>query len=124
MNISKAKEQIRNAITAYLTKDDLGNYVIPVEKQIKVPVHEEIVRLFPNLDQTALIAVMRELRTFPDDHDHYVSLQFRMKRQVFHSGEIQMIGKEFHLIVQIQLRAGYREIRRPRTGHAHSVFFL
>ncbi|MBR2389515.1 MAG: AAA family ATPase [Mogibacterium sp.] len=33
MNISKAKEQIRNAITAYLTKDDLGNYVIPVEKQ-------------------------------------------------------------------------------------------
>ena len=33
MNISKAKEQIRNAIMAYLTKDDLGNYVIPVEKQ-------------------------------------------------------------------------------------------
>ena len=33
MNISKAKEQIRNAIRAYLTKDDLGNYVIPVEKQ-------------------------------------------------------------------------------------------
>ena len=33
MNISKAKEQIRNAVTAYLTKDDLGNYVIPVEKQ-------------------------------------------------------------------------------------------
>lgn len=33
MNISKAKDQIRNAIRAYLTKDDLGNYVIPVEKQ-------------------------------------------------------------------------------------------
>ena len=33
MNISKAKEQIRNAIKAYLTKDDLGNYMIPVEKQ-------------------------------------------------------------------------------------------
>ncbi len=33
MNIRKAKEQIRNAIMAYLTKDDLGNYVIPVEKQ-------------------------------------------------------------------------------------------
>ena len=33
MNISKAKEQIRNAIRAYLTKDDLGNYVIPVEKE-------------------------------------------------------------------------------------------
>ena len=33
MNIAKAKEQIRNTIKAYLTKDDLGNYVIPVEKQ-------------------------------------------------------------------------------------------
>ena len=33
MNISKAKDQIRNAIRAYLTKDELGNYVIPVEKQ-------------------------------------------------------------------------------------------
>ena len=33
MNISKAKDQIRNAIKAYLTKDDLGNYVIPIEKQ-------------------------------------------------------------------------------------------
>ena len=33
MNIRKAKEQIRNAIRAYLTRDDLGNYVIPVEKQ-------------------------------------------------------------------------------------------
>ena len=33
MNISKAKEQIRNAVRAYLTRDDLGNYVIPVEKQ-------------------------------------------------------------------------------------------
>ena len=33
MDIRKAKEQIRNAVTAYLTKDELGNYVIPVEKQ-------------------------------------------------------------------------------------------
>lgn len=33
MNISKAKKQIKNAITAYLTRDDLGNYEIPVEKQ-------------------------------------------------------------------------------------------
>ena len=33
MNISKAKQQIRNAVRAYLTRDDLGNYVIPVEKQ-------------------------------------------------------------------------------------------
>ena len=33
MNISKAKDQVMNAVRAYLTKDDLGNYVIPVEKQ-------------------------------------------------------------------------------------------
>ena len=33
MNISKAKEQVKGAIRAYLTRDDLGNYEIPVEKQ-------------------------------------------------------------------------------------------
>lgn len=33
MNISQAKTQIRNAITAYFTKDDFGNYKIPQEKQ-------------------------------------------------------------------------------------------
>ena len=33
MNIKKAKEQIKNAMTAYFTKDEIGNYVIPIEKQ-------------------------------------------------------------------------------------------
>ena len=33
MNIKEAKEQIKNAMTAYFTKDDLGNYAIPIEKQ-------------------------------------------------------------------------------------------
>ncbi len=33
MNIKKAKEQIKSAMTAYFTKDELGNYVIPIEKQ-------------------------------------------------------------------------------------------
>ncbi len=33
MNISQAKTQIRNAITAYFTKDAFGNYKIPLEKQ-------------------------------------------------------------------------------------------
>ena len=33
MNISEAKEQIKNAMTAYFTKDEFGNYKIPVEKQ-------------------------------------------------------------------------------------------
>ena len=33
MNIHEAKEQIKNAVTAYLTKDELGRYVIPPQKQ-------------------------------------------------------------------------------------------
>ena len=33
MNIKNAKEQIKSAMTAYFTKDELGNYVIPIEKQ-------------------------------------------------------------------------------------------
>jgi len=33
MNIKDAKEQIKNAMTAYFTKDAFGNYKIPIEKQ-------------------------------------------------------------------------------------------
>ncbi len=33
MNIKEAKDQIKNAITAYFTKDEFGDYVIPIEKQ-------------------------------------------------------------------------------------------
>ncbi len=33
MNIKSSKEQIKNAITAYFTKDSFGNYMIPIEKQ-------------------------------------------------------------------------------------------
>lgn len=33
MNIKQAKEQIKNAIIAYFTKDEMGNYMIPVERQ-------------------------------------------------------------------------------------------
>lgn len=33
MNIKQAKEQIQNAMTAYFTKDERGNYVIPMHKQ-------------------------------------------------------------------------------------------
>lgn len=33
MNIRNAKDQIKNAMIAYFTKDEFGNYVIPVEKQ-------------------------------------------------------------------------------------------
>ena len=33
MNIKQAKENIKNAVAAYLTKDKFGNYVIPIERQ-------------------------------------------------------------------------------------------
>ena len=33
MNIKEAKEQIQNAIKAYFTKDEFGNYIIPIERQ-------------------------------------------------------------------------------------------
>ena len=33
MNIKEAKKQISNAMSAYFTKDEFGNYVIPIEKQ-------------------------------------------------------------------------------------------
>ena len=33
MNIKEAKNQIKNAMTAYFTKNEFGDYVIPIEKQ-------------------------------------------------------------------------------------------
>lgn len=33
MNITKAKEQVKNALRAYLTKDEFGDYVLPLESQ-------------------------------------------------------------------------------------------
>ena len=33
MNIKEAKQQIKNAIEAYFTKDEFGNYRIPIERQ-------------------------------------------------------------------------------------------
>jgi len=33
MNIRDAKDQIKNAMVAYFTKDEFGNYVIPIERQ-------------------------------------------------------------------------------------------
>lgn len=33
MNIKQAKEEIKNTLTVYFTKNEFGNYVIPIEKQ-------------------------------------------------------------------------------------------
>ena len=33
MNIREAKQQIKNAMIAYFTKDEFGNYLLPPERQ-------------------------------------------------------------------------------------------
>ena len=33
MNIKQAKQQIKNAVLSYFSKDEFGNYIIPVERQ-------------------------------------------------------------------------------------------
>ena len=33
MNIDQAKEEVKNAVRAYLEKDDAGQYEIPIERQ-------------------------------------------------------------------------------------------
>ena len=33
MNIKEAKQEVKNTITAYLKKDDMGEYAIPIERQ-------------------------------------------------------------------------------------------
>ena len=33
MNIKQAKQEITNTLKAYLTKDELGNYLIPTVRQ-------------------------------------------------------------------------------------------
>ena len=33
MNIKEAKDEIKNTLTVYFTKNEFGNYVIPIEKQ-------------------------------------------------------------------------------------------
>ena len=51
MNIQKAKEQIKNAVKAYLTKDDLGRYRIPVERQRPI-----FLMGAPGIGKTAIMA--------------------------------------------------------------------
>ena len=33
MNIKEAKQEVKNTITAYLKKDDMGSYEIAIERQ-------------------------------------------------------------------------------------------
>lgn len=50
MNIKEAKEQIKNAMIAYFTKDETGNYIIPIEKQRPVFLNGA-----PGIGKTAII---------------------------------------------------------------------
>ena len=50
MNIKEAKEQIKNAVTAYFSKDEFGNYEIPIERQRPV-----FLMGAPGIGKTAII---------------------------------------------------------------------
>lgn len=55
MNIKEAKEQIKNAITAYFTKDNFGNYIIPIERQRPI-----FLMGAPGIGKTAIMEQMAE----------------------------------------------------------------
>lgn len=57
MNIQQAKEQISNAMRAYFSKDEFGNYLIPIERQRPVYLLGA-----PGIGKTAIMAqIAREL---------------------------------------------------------------
>ena len=55
MNIAKAKEQIRNAVDAYLTKDEYGDYAIPLMRQRPV-----LLIGAPGIGKTAIVEQVAE----------------------------------------------------------------
>ena len=58
MNIKEAKEQIKNAMTAYFTKNQFGAYVISIEKQRPVFLMGP-----PGIGKTAIVnAVLKKVK--------------------------------------------------------------
>lgn len=55
MNIKEAKQQVKNAIKAYFSKDDRGEYIIPLEKQRPVFLLGP-----PGIGKTAIMAQIAE----------------------------------------------------------------
>ncbi|MBN1462009.1 MAG: AAA family ATPase [Armatimonadetes bacterium] len=55
MNIKEAKTQIRNAMTAYFTRDTFGDYVVPIERQRAV-----FMIGAPGIGKTAIMAQIAE----------------------------------------------------------------
>lgn len=55
MNIQKAKEQIKNAVKAYLTKDNFGRYKIPIKRQRPI-----FLMGAPGIGKTAIMAQIAE----------------------------------------------------------------
>ena len=57
MNIADAKQQVKDALKAYLTKDEYGNYLVPLENQRPVFLMGP-----PGIGKTAIVSqVAREL---------------------------------------------------------------
>lgn len=55
MNIKEAKDQIKNAMTAYFSKDEYGDYLVPVERQRPV-----FMIGAPGIGKTAIMAQVAE----------------------------------------------------------------
>ncbi len=55
MNIHQAKEQIKEAVAAYLTKDEWGNYIVPIERQRPIFLLGP-----PGIGKTAIMAQISE----------------------------------------------------------------
>ena len=55
MNIKEAKQEIKNAVVAYFSKDEFGQYVIPIEKQRPV-----ILMGPPGIGKTAIMEQIAE----------------------------------------------------------------
>ena len=55
MNIKEAKEQVKNALVAYFTKDESGDYIVPIEMQRPVFLMGP-----PGIGKTAIMAQDRK----------------------------------------------------------------
>ena len=61
MNIKEAKGQIRGVMKAYFTKDEFGNYAIPIEKQRPV-----LLMGPPGINKTAVNSHLFSMKEFCD----------------------------------------------------------
>ena len=76
MNIKEAKEQIKNAMSAYFTRDEFGNYLIPIERQRPI-----FLMGAPGIGKTAIMEqVAQELGVALVSYSFGIMKPFRIRR--------------------------------------------